>query len=201
MNLFNKVISIINRNVYLTNLLLLPAFLFSLVSIFDMHKWKVEKNHAYYIYITLWYLLSILFFFTICFSNIFHWYMFKETKNLTKKIGKLDYLFTAPLCGIITIALSLLYVFFLKNKALHAHDYKDVFTVALIYIIIGGIFYIIKHILLPKYNRKNFLKKVKYLMAHTFFHYISYAGVSFLILIYHLNNKEIFQYITQKHLI
>ena len=192
MTLFNRVINIINRNVFLSNILLLPAFLYCIFSIIDMHQWNVYKDHKYIIYISIWYILAILFLFTIFFSTIFHGTMFYEGKKWLKFIGKIDYLITAPLSGFIILILSILYFYLLFNGLIEQHNYLKLFMVALFYIIFGSLFYLGKRLKLKNYNKKNFLKKIKYLMSHTFFHYIAYTGVSLLVLIYHLNNKEIY---------
>jgi hypothetical protein len=193
MSLFNKIAKLANKNVYYTNILLIPSILFCIISIMDIHNWTNIKTHNYYIYLSMWYLLLFHLIITTFFSTIHHKYMYTDNFFLSK-IGTIDHIITAPLMGVIIFLLSISYFIFLIYKPTSVKDYKDLYFVALLYIIFGLIIFILKKIFYKGWSKKNIIKKLKYLYSHTFFHYISYTGISLITLIHYLNNNEIYNF-------
>ena len=195
MSVYDKITKLVNKNVYYTNILLLPSILFCIISIIDMHQWDIYilKSHNYYIYISIWYLLLIQLIITTFFSTLHHKFYYSKNDKI-KKIGKIDYIITAPIMGIVIFILSFLYFIFLNTIPSNIKNYKDLYLVAMLYIISGSFIFIYKKIFYKGWSKKDIIKRIKYLYSHTFFHYISYTGISLITLIYYLNNNEIFNF-------
>ena len=69
---------------------------------------------------------------------------------------------------------------------------NEIFGMAALYLIFTFFYYIIKSKLHMGYKKKNVIKKVIFLVGHTFFHYIGHTGITLLILVYLLENKNMF---------
>ena len=192
MGIYKDVVNIVNRNVFLTNLLLLPAIYYCIMGIVHIHNWEIEPSTSLYVYLSIWYFMALLLIFVSLFSIIYHGTMFSATKPKLQKLGKVDYLFTAPLLGIIIIALSIIYFIFLDIKCPGTQYHINVFSVATGYTIVGLIIFLLKKYFIRGYSTKDFVKKIKYLLSHTFFHYIAYTGVTLLILTFFLDNRDIY---------
>ena len=62
-SVFTKTINITNRNVYLTNFLLIPALMYALLAIHDIKNWKdIPKDDNLQKYLYIWYFFAGLFF-------------------------------------------------------------------------------------------------------------------------------------------
>jgi len=192
MGIYKDVVNIVNRNVFLTNLLLLPAIYYCIMGIIHIHNWKIESSTSLYVYLSSWYFMALLLIFVSFFSILYHGTMFSETKPKLQKLGKVDYLFTAPLLGVILIALSIIYFVFLDIKCAGTGYHVNVFAVATGYTIVGLIVFLLKKYFTRGYSRRDFIKKIKYLLSHTFFHYIAYTGITLLILTFFLDNRDIY---------
>ena len=101
-----KIIDIINSNVYITNLLLIPCVIFSILIHNNISTWTQPLNmNTVDIYSLIWLFITILLIIVVIFSNIFHMYMFTNNKFM-KKIGQVDIKYTAPFLGIVVFIIS-----------------------------------------------------------------------------------------------
>ena len=172
----------------------------------DLNKWKKDKtidNQKLVNYSLIWYSLSILFSLTILFSTIYHYNMFSKN-NILIKIGSIDYRFTAPLLFTILVLMNIFYIKFLNtdckfNNVKCTRKYSDIYYLSLIISIIGTIIFFIKKLLYRGYSKRSFLFKVKYLTGHTFFHYVAYTGISFILMLYYIENRNIFDLFFTDH--
>ena len=220
MGIFKRIIEIVNANVYGTNLLLVPAMVICLLVVEDINIWSnykdenenVDEFHIN-IYKSIWYILSFIFLITIFFSTVYHFSMFSKY-NILRQIGKIDYKYTAPLLGFILLIMNLMYIYYIiyncKEKNKNENDvlyimennnkYRSIYYISLACTLFGSISYVIQSIYGytgRKYTglRSNtFIHKIKYISSHTFFHYVGYTGISILMILYYLENKEIFEY-------
>ena len=80
MGIYKDVVNIVNRNVFLTNLLLLPAIYYCIMGIIHIHNWEIEPSTSLYVYLSIWYFMALLLIFVSLFSIIYHGTMFSETK-------------------------------------------------------------------------------------------------------------------------
>lgn len=207
MTLYKEAIDLINRNVWATNILLLPALMYNILIIYDIRSWGNDgkRSGRFFgehpvVYERLWILLAILITSVIFFSTIWHSVMFfsQGTYSTLKRIGSLDYMLFAPLFAFVIIILNIVYVVYLYYRD-NINDHSKIFFISSIFQIVGIITYILKHfVFYPTYNRRGFLKKIKWAYAHTFFHYISYTGVSLLLSLFYLDNKHIFNTFFEK---
>jgi hypothetical protein len=194
-NAFSTAINITNKNVYLTNILLLPALLYSILGIQDIHGWTdVPRDKSFHVYLSLWYALAILIIFVIIFSTIYHGFMYDYSKTTLQLLGKVDHKFTAPLFSLIILLLNFIYFLFLNKPCPRSDDSLVIYIVALLFNGIGMISWVLKRfVYYPHYQRGKFIQKIKYFMAHTFFHYVAYTGVTLLMTLYYIDNKEIYE--------
>jgi len=194
-NIFEKAVAITNRNVYLTNILLLPALMYTILGIYDIHNWKdVPNDTKLNVYLGCWYILAILIVFVIFFSSIFHGFMYSYSKPTLQLMGKVDHKITAPLFSVVVIVLNIIYFWFLNKPCVHSPDSTVLYIVMLLFTGFGMLSWVLKRfIFYPRYNRGGFLQKIKYFMAHTFFHYVAYMGVTLLMTLYYIDNQEIYK--------
>lgn len=200
MGVYNKAIDILNTNVYGTNLLLIPGLVCAIFILTNIDKWRYNKEYnidqkKVYYYRYIWVILIVIFILTIFFSTVYHFSMFGNN-NILMKIGQIDYKISAPLLTIILIALHTFYIIFLnttcENENNDGHKYENLYILTLITSSFGAIIFVVKRFLFSGYSRRTFLHKIKYLTGHTFFHYIAYTGISFLMILYYIENKNIY---------
>jgi hypothetical protein len=194
-DVFSRAINITNRNVYLTNILLLPALIYTILGIYDIHNWSdIQRDKKFSTYLSLWYILALLIVFVILFSSIFHGFMYSYTKPTLQLLGKVDHKLTAPLFSLVIVALNYIYFLFLNKPCPHSPDSIVLYIVTLLFTGFGMLSWSLKRFVFqPRYNRGKFLQKIKYFMSHTFFHYIAYTGVTLLMTLYYMDNKEIYK--------
>lgn len=206
MGLHKKAIGILNANVYGTNLLLVPGLIFSIYILIDLNHLKKENTvdeTKLFNYSLIWYFLTVLFSLTIIFSTIHHYNMFGKN-NILIKIGSIDYRITAPLLFTILVIMNFYYMKFLFsdckfNNANKYSKYLNIYFLSLIISVFGSIIFFVERLLFKGYTRRSFLFKVNFLAGHTFFHYIAYTGISFILLLYYIENRSIFDlYFTDK---
>ena len=192
----NQFLHITNKNVYLTNILLLPIIVLSylIINDFKSHIHPDERNWFYILPIYLAFFIMITGF---IFSSVYHYFYFDKETSFFKQIGKIDYLITAPLIGVITLTYYIIYTIFIFKKDCNS-DLENatipIFYMSLFFSCLGILSYIIKKV---RYGRnfkkvKSIEEKLRYLNMHTFFHYTTYTGISLLFLIFYIENKEIY---------
>jgi len=188
----SKIIRYLNRNVYLTNILLLPSAITSFV-IYDDSK-KMSKNtieESLYTY--FWLFLSLYTILVIGASNIHHMIMFTEKRLQLPRTYRVDTI-TAPIFGLIMVCLSLLYGKFLNMKCSESEKkYPIMYYSSLGFMIVGLLVFILKRIFMKGFRKKGLMYKITYLESHTFFHYISYTGVMMMLYLFMFENELIFK--------
>lgn len=211
MGIYKKIINIVNSNVYGTNLLLIPGMIISLLTVMDINIWsKNDKNldneedqNKIMIYKIIWYSLAFVFFITIFFSTIYHFSMFGNN-NILRKLGSIDYKYTAPFLGFILFILNISYIIYLLFDCRNddfpeiKFKYKSIYLISLLCTLVGSFTFIIKKYFgyrgYTSFRSNTFIHKIKYIASHTFFHYIGYTGISILMILYYLENNNIFNY-------
>lgn len=188
---------LINKNVYYTNLLLIPIIILSFLIIEDYEKniHPMNKN--------IWYIFPIyfsMFIFSIgfIFSSIYHYFYFNKDSSIFKQIGKIDYLVTAPLIGLITLTYYAIYFVFMQNSFCNnelEESTKPIFFTSVFFSLLGLTTYFYKKLLYGSNFKKvkDYNDKIKYLNMHTFFHYTIYTGIMLLYLLFYIENTNIYQ--------
>lgn len=188
----SKIIKYLNRNVYLTNILLLPSAITSFAIYEDSRKMShntIEET----LYTYFWLFLSLYTILVIGASNIHHMLMFSERRLTLPRTYKVDTI-TAPIFGLIMAGLSILYGKFLYTKCRETDNkYPLMYFSAMIFMVIGTLVFALKRIFMKGFREKGLLYKIKYLESHTFFHYISYTGVMMMLYLFLFENKLIFK--------
>ena len=183
-----KIIKYLNRNVYLTNILLLPSAITSF-AIYEDSKKMPQESVEEKLYTYFWLFLSLYIILVIGASNIHHILMFSDTRFRLPRTYKVDTI-TAPIFGLIMAGLSILYGKFLYTKCHEGENkYPLMYFSALIFMIIGTLVFVLKRIFMKGFREKGLLYKIKYLESHTFFHYISYTGVMMMLYLFMFENN------------
>ena len=196
MGIYRSIVKLVNRNVFLSNFLLLPAIYYCAMGIHNINGWGLEETRELSIWRGFWIFMLILIILVFIFSMLYHGVMFRKNGRFIKLISKIDYLVTAPL-----MAFSCIFLFF--NYIIYSYLRggmdcnvsvlsNEIFGMAALYLIFTFFYYIIKSKLHMGYIKKNVIKKVIFLVGHTFFHYIGHTGITLLILVYLLENKNMF---------
>ena len=184
-----KLIDILNTNVYLSNILLLPSIVFIYQIILNINNWNIDLYKCKYFYKGFW--IFVLFVFVLAFimSCIYHINMY--TKNsMLKKIGSWDHKLTAPLLTITVLILTVIYSqtdILLTNSKLYL-----VFIISLIFNLVGlSIYFTRRYLFLPNIINKR--DTILYLINHIFFHYITYTGILLIIILFYLDYEYIYK--------
>ena len=186
-----NLIDLLNINVYLSNILLIPSIILTLFIINGINNlnYDIYKCKLYYLYI--WIYICLCFIIGIMISCIHHIFMFSNSENI-KDIGRLDHIMTAPSIAINILILTIIfYIYILKSSC--KNEYKLIFIISVILNIIGLGVYILRKIFLP--CRKTLNEQIVYTIFHICFHYISYTGILLLIILYYLNYENIYNII------
>ena len=119
--------------------------------------------------------------------------MFSDNIKI-RKIGNIDKI-TSKILSFIILSFIILYAYYLKYECNdEINKYPNIYFTSTLFIIIGGLIWASKHIYLRGMKRnKDLLFKIKWLETHTLFHYISYFGISSLLNLFLLENKEIYK--------
>ena len=207
-----KILDIINSNVYITNLLLIPCIIFSILIHNNISTWTQPLNmNTVDLYSLLWLFITILLIIVVVFSNIFHMYMFTNNKFM-KKIGEVDKKYSAPFLGIVVLILNIIYILYrvspCQKKNSHLKQITiPIFIISFLYSLSGVISFIVnnnmfllKNILLATNNRyiSSHSLNCMRLASHTFFHYMTYSGMILLFLLFYIENKEIYLSLFEK---
>ena len=203
--------TILNSNVFLTNLLLIPLIVLSFYICIDIFSWKIQPKNTTVnifrnVYKCIWVFFFIQFCLTLVFSNIYHWNMF--THNIFwKLIGLVDETITAPLTFVILILLYINYIIFLNYNDIKLDTNTDnlkkisvpIYVLSVFFALIGTFSWIIKRFYFNteyiNFNTRVTSTKQKALWTtgHIFFHYTSYTAALLLILLYYIENKNIYK--------
>lgn len=189
-------IHLFNINVYFTNILLLPIIFFVYILYNNILKWDIKK-YKYKKYCLLFCKIFIILL-IICFiiSTLHHSTMFTNYNKLIK-IGKLDSYLFAPLIGIFTLILYIIYIIFLIKNKQYNNNKLSIFIVSLILSILGIIIFIYKKKIIPKNNATE-IQHYIYICLHIMFHYLSYTGVILLIILYIFNKEQMYRILITK---
>ncbi len=184
-----KLIDILNTNVYLSNILLLPSIIFIYQIIFNINKWNIDLYQCKYFYQGFWIFVLMVFILAFLISCIYHINMY--TNNIIfKKIGSLDYKLTAPLLTTIVIILTIIYS--QTNILLTNNKYNLVFIISIIFNLVGlSIYFTRRYLFLPNITNKR--DNILYLINHIFFHYITYTGILLIIVLFYLDYEYIYR--------
>ena len=186
-----NLIDILNTNVYLSNILLLPSIIFIFQIIYNINNWNIDLYKCKYCYQAFWIFVLLIFLSAFFISNVYHTSMYTNN-NLFKSIGSWDYKLTAPLLTIIVIVLTIIYS--QTNLLLSNSKYKLIFIISIIFNLVGLSIYFSRICLLEPYivNKRD---NVLYLINHIFFHYITYTGILLIILLFYLDYEYIYKII------
>ena len=211
MGIYKKIINIVNSNVYGTNLLLIPGMIISLLIVMDINIWSKNKDYSdneidktkILSYKIIWYSLAFIFFITIFFSTIYHFSMFGNN-NILRKLGSIDYKYTAPFLGLILFFMNIMYIIYIfydcKNEEYYEikFKYKTIYLISLLCTLVGSSVFILKKYFgyrgYSSFRSNTFIHKIKYIASHTFFHYTGYTGISILMILYFLENNNIYNF-------
>ena len=121
-------INLLNANVYLTNLLLIPSIVFSYLIVSHIYAWQgdVDKSQAN-VYASIWLTIMCILIVGVVLSNIHHLFMFSRNR-LLNRIGDIDSKFTAPLIALLLIALNIFYIIYLISPCNSPHGKLKVMT-------------------------------------------------------------------------
>ena len=128
---------------------------------------------------------------------LYHGTMYERGSPILQIIAKIDYLVTAPLMSLVLVVLWVTYIVFVRKRLKMNCPINDisleVFGAASLYLVFTFFYYLIKKYRHKGYKNKDVLKKVIYLVGHTFFHYIGHTGITLLALVYLLDNRNIYE--------
>ena len=127
--------------------------------------------------------------------------------SIWKQIGKLDSQVSAPLTFLIMVFLIIMYYVYLHNtKTTQTKDDEalkqatiPIYRLGIFFIIIGGISYLVKKTIY-RYNYYDAMKVLNtakdqalWTSGHIFFHYMCYTGGLLIVLLYYIDNKNIYK--------
>tara|TARA_X000001036_G_scaffold439750_1_gene492101 strand:+ start:4800 stop:5471 length:672 start_codon:yes stop_codon:yes gene_type:complete len=211
-----KILDILNANVYLTNILIIPIIILTYLIQKEIKQWKRKDeytnsywnlNHLYEYFWDIYFWITVIAFIL---SNLYHLHMFAEF-SIWKQIGLLDATFSAPLNCLILVGLIIMYYIYLHNTSeKETNEQKElkratvpIYRLGIFFILIGGISYIFKRIVYNYnyYDSTSALKTAKdqalWTSGHIFFHYMSYTGGLLIVLLYYIENKDIYRTINE----
>tara|TARA_E500000178_G_C16952653_1_gene722045 strand:- start:1002 stop:1436 length:435 start_codon:yes stop_codon:yes gene_type:complete len=127
--------------------------------------------------------------------------------SIWKEIGKFDALISAPLTFVIMVLLIIMYYVYLhntndsqsKDQAILKQATIPIYRLGIFFIVIGAISWIVKHFFY-NYNYSDATTALKtakdqalWTSGHIFFHYMCYTGGLLIVLLYHIENKDIYK--------
>lgn len=211
-----KLLEILNANVYLTNILVLPSIILTYLISNDIKSWQRKDKYkdttwsAAHVYEYFWDTYFWITVIAFILSNLYHVHMFADF-SLLKQIGRLDGIISAPLNFVIMVVLIIMYYVYLHNTN-KKNTEKDnelkkatvpIFRLGIFFIIIGGISWILKkgYYNYHYYDSTAALKTAKdqaiWTSGHIFFHYMCYTGGLLIVLLYYIENKDIYMTLKQ----
>ena len=207
-----KLLTILNANVYLTNILTIHIIILTYLITQDISSWKRKDKYTSttwslnHLYEYLWNVYFWIVLVAFILSNLYHLNMFTKY-TIWKQLGKLDAQVSAPLTFLIMLFLIIMYYIYLHNTN-HSQS-KDqtrlkqatipIYRLGIFFIVVGGLSWIVKKYF---YNYKYFdsiqvLTTTKdqalWTSGHIFFHYMCYTGGLLIVLLYYIDNKNIYK--------
>jgi len=196
MTITQEVIKLTNKNLYWTNILLIPTIIIIFLIVLDIYKWKDIAFQDKSVYLYIWSGFFIYMVITFCLSSLYHYTLFLES-HILKSIGKLD-LYTAPFLFIILLVINVIYILFITSNCETHYSSKKFDTLYIIssgFSILGTISWITKRILYNGYTKKGLMHKLKWIQTHSFFHYVTYTGIMLFLSLYYVENRHIYKYL------
>ena len=212
-----KLLHILNANVYLTNILTIPSLILIYLITRDIKEWKRKDkykettwnlNHFYeYLWNAYFWIVLVAF----ILSNLYHLNMFTKY-SIWKQIGELDARLSAPLTFLIMVFLIIMYYVYLHNTNSTQTKENDalkqatipIYRLGIFFIVIGGISYLVKKTIYSHnyYDAMKVLNTAKdqalWTSGHIFFHYMCYTGGLLIVLLYYIDNKNIYRTLKEK---
>jgi len=124
-----KWLHLFNSNVYLTNLLLLPCIIFSILIYRNALTWSDSvdvtkvKSYSY-----MWLVITIILIISVCLSNIHHFFMFGRNK-FWNKIGDIDSKISAPLLGLLVVVMNIIYIYYIKSPCQQKNSHINILVI------------------------------------------------------------------------
>ena len=185
-------IDLLNINVYLSNILLLPSIYFIYLIQHNVQKWdsKIHKYKTTFLYFL--YAILVIFIIGIFISTIHHIFMFSDYTSIIE-FGNIDYKITAPLITFTILVLVLIYSIYNYYCTNHKqrHIYNPIFITGITLCILGFLVYLYRRNRLP--NRTTAEAKYIYIILHILFHYLTYTGILLIILLYYFQYENIYK--------
>ena len=211
-----SLIEILNTNVYLTNIISIPIIILTFLIARDIRHWNRKDTYTEnrftlrHWYEFLWGIYFIIVVFGFIFSNIYHLHMFTNN-TFWKWIGIIDENISAPLMAVIMGLLCILYFIYLLNTSIKENknqlDLKKetipLYAIGMFFLFIGIVSYIVKrqYYSMSYFEMATKMKAIKdfaiWTSAHIFFHYTSYTGGLLIVILYYIENKDIYQTINE----
>ena len=196
MTITQDVIKLTNKNLYWTNILLIPSIIIILLIVLDIYNWKDISFQDKSTYLYIWSGFFVYMIIVFILSSIFHYTYFIDS-HILKSIGKLD-VYTAPFLFIILLIINIIYVSFIRSNCNTRYSSKKIDPLYIIssgFSILGSISWITKRILYNGYTKKGLIYKLKWIQTHSFFHYVTYTGVLLFLSLYYIENIQIYKYL------
>ena len=196
MTITQDVIKLTNKNLYWTNILLIPSIIIILLIVLDIYNWKdiAFQDKSTYLYIWSGFFVYMIIVFVL--SSLYHYTYFIDS-HILKSIGKLD-VYTSPFLFIILLVINIIYVSFIRSNCNIRNSSKKIDPLYIIssgFSILGSIAWITKRILYNGYTKKGLIHKLKWIQTHSFFHYVTYTGVLLFLSLYYIENIQIYKYL------
>ena len=194
-----EIINYTNKNLYWSNILLIPCILIGFFIIDDINHWSGINDTHKKIYLVSWIGITVYMCFVLLFSTLYHYTFFgiKWIDSTIKKIGQLDKI-TAKIFFILLIALNIIYISFINSQCLHDKKYEKItliYIISCFFSILGVISWLLKQFFYKGYTTRGLMYKLKWIQTHSFFHYVTYTGVTLFFILYYFENKNIYDYI------
>lgn len=184
-----NLIDLLNINVYLSNILLIPSIIIIIFIIYGIYNLNSEIYKCKKYYLIFWIYIMSCFIIGTIISTIHHLFMFSKFKNI-KNVGKLDFLLTAPIIAINITILTIIFCIYLQKYNCNS-ECKLIFLISFILNLTGLSVHFLRKILLP--CKKTLEEQIIYTIFHICFHYITYTGILLLIILHYINYENIYK--------
>ena len=191
-------LGLLNANAYLTNMLLVPSIVFSVLITRRIRSWTGDTDPVHTsTYATIWLFVTGIFIVAFIFSNIHHLFMFTKNRLLVR-IGDIDSRYTAPLLALMLLALNIVYIVYISSPCNDAHGQlkkmtQPIYVISAILSLMGALSYVVRKRLVRRGTASSSVRdKSIYITGHVFFHYTVYTGTMLLLLLFYVENKAIY---------